>query len=424
MAILLAAMAAAFGSSVFSLQGSNADRSSKRALAAAEAGENLAIYRLNKLTTTDLLPCIVESGTQLALAPLSADGWCPTVTGSVDGATFRYRLSPIVNTTDANLQHILTRRVISSGTVGDKTRRIESTAVVQALGSPLFGNATLKSNKDLTFEGNASLRGPDGSKTRALSNGNIVIGNSASVCSDVVAGPGKTISGTPICGGSRSNAPTAFTLTPVDQGTVATTNSNGRFFSASASTGDTKVGNPSWDPAKRELTMTNSETVTLGGSDYSLCKLRMTGTSQLIVAASAKVRIFFDSPEACGYARGAEQISMTGGTTLTTTSQDASALQIFMVGSSEVPSSAELSGTSNIPQFFTLYAPYSDVHLGGTTDLVGAVAADQVALNGDPKLTTGSGVQDIVAKTVNLYKRTRFIECTSVPTGSNPESGC
>lgn len=429
MAILLISVVVAFATSVTSLQGSNTDRAAKRALAAAEAGENLAIYRLNKITTTDLLPCVIGSGPDLVLAPLGADGWCPAVTGSVDGASYSYRVSPIANLTDLNLQNILDRKIVSTGTVGGKTRRIETTADALT-GNPLFGNAFVKSNKDLPFGGNSTLVGPTGLKTKAASNGNVTISNTATVCADVTAGPGKTVTGNTSCAGTKSSASTLFTLTPVDQGTVATVNANGRFFQPGVLSGDTKTGTPSWNAGTRQLTLNGSDTVTMGASgstgfDYSFCKLTMTGNSRLIVAAGAKVRIFFDSPQACGpLPSGTKQINMEGTSTLTTTTQDPTALQIFMVGSPTSATVADFGGTSNIPETFTLYAPYSSVILRGNTNMVGAISADQVSFDGNAKLTSGTGVGDIVADLVELYKRTKFVECTPTATGSAPDSGC
>jgi hypothetical protein len=428
MAILLISMVAAFSTSLVSLRSSNSDRSSKRALAAAEAGTNLALYRLNKITTTDLLPCVVVSGLDLVLAPLGADGWCPAVTGTVDGASFSYKVSPIVNLSNPDLQTLLDRSIVSTGTFGGKTRRLETTLDALA-DTSLFGDATVKSNKDLTFSGNSTLSGPASIKTKGASNGNVTIGNTANVCADVRAGPGKAVSGNTICGGAKSSADKAFTLTPVDQGTVASSNANGRFFAPSVLNGDTKTGTPTWNAGTRELTMNGSDTITLGASgstgfDYSFCKLTMGGNSSLIVAAGAKVRIFFDSPEACGYSSGVSQISMQGTSTLTTTVHDATDLQIFMVGSATRASTADFLGTSNLPQTYTLYAPYSSVNLGGTTNMVGAVSADQVTLSGSARLTSQVGVSDITAKVLRLYKQTKYVECTPGPSGAAPDSGC
>jgi hypothetical protein len=62
--------------SIYAQHGSVRDRSSKDALAAADAGVQLALYRQNKITTTSALPCVVQA-TRGSLVPGGAAGRRP-----------------------------------------------------------------------------------------------------------------------------------------------------------------------------------------------------------------------------------------------------------------------------------------------------------------------------------------------------------
>ena len=97
-----------------------------------------------------------------------------------------------------------------------------------------------------------------------------------------------------------------LSLPPVNQGDVATNNSNGRFFTQDPYTG----GAPTWNPTTRELSLSSNKTLTLGGSNYSFCKLTMSRNSSIFVTAGATVRLYFDSPEHCGYPSGTTQLSV------------------------------------------------------------------------------------------------------------------
>jgi len=57
-----------------------------------------------------------------------------------------------------------------------------------------------------------------------------------------------------------------------------------------------------WNPAtsSRMISTANNQTLTLGGGDYWLCRMEISNNSHLIMAAGAKVRLFFDTPEHCG----------------------------------------------------------------------------------------------------------------------------
>ncbi len=98
-----------------------------------------------------------------------------------------------------------------------------------------------------------------------------------------------------------------LTLAPVDTSSVNPTG-NARLALINQTGGDTSTGpgTINWNSSTRTLTMNGTGDLAtplrlnIGGGDYSLCKLVMTGYSQLIMAAQAQSRFFIDSPEDCG----------------------------------------------------------------------------------------------------------------------------
>src|SRR3954447_20080115 len=73
-------------------QGTKRDHDSKEAIAAADAGANIALLRLNRYlpSLTAATPCVGPNGE----SQTAAGGWCPsTATEKVGGATYSYRIS-------------------------------------------------------------------------------------------------------------------------------------------------------------------------------------------------------------------------------------------------------------------------------------------------------------------------------------------
>jgi hypothetical protein len=97
--------------------------------------------------------------------------------------------------------------------------------------------------------------------------------------------------------------------------------------------GRTPAGKASALCKGRELFIDGSTSVTLGGSIYSFCKLTMRSNSNLFVAPNAKVTIYFDSPEACGYADGVTQLDMSSNTRITSSTGNPVSVAMLFVGS-------------------------------------------------------------------------------------------
>ena len=140
--------ATAVASAIVSQRQSTHDRQVKRAMQAANAGLDTALYRLNMLEPS-AGDCVVLSGGTLgkdssaASMKTMSDGskWCVAVTGELgDGESYSYRVSDLNSGAS-------TRTIVATGMVGDVQRRIAATAKLQ-LDAPLFKYAAVGFDSD------------------------------------------------------------------------------------------------------------------------------------------------------------------------------------------------------------------------------------------------------------------------------------
>lgn len=156
MATIALFAAAAVGFATHSTDRSNRDRAAVRALAAADAGIDAALYRMNKalfssqvqgvlgvpaaaLAEVDCVELDVSVG-ELALVEDLGNGWCPASAGEeeVDGASsagedweparFSYSVSTGIRITTNPSTPIIERRVVATGVSGEVTKRVMATA--------------------------------------------------------------------------------------------------------------------------------------------------------------------------------------------------------------------------------------------------------------------------------------------------------
>ena len=170
--------------------------------------------------------------------------------------------------------------------------------------------------------------------------------------------------------------------------------------------------------------MTGNSALTLGGANYGICRLLMSGNSNLYIASGAVTRLWFDSPENCGLAAGSTQLSMTGNSQISVTSGDAGDAGLMFVGSSTVPSTVELAGNGRANELM-LYAPRSDVVISGNGNYVGAIAGRSLVNSGNGTIRGDSSVLDFEVGVQTAYRPERFVECVgaSAPTRSRGLTG-
>src|SRR3954451_10156973 len=82
--------------SVNTQHGTIRDHDTKQAIAAADAGANVALERMNQFSkaVSTATPCVGISGSLLVVAKAELDGWCPQLTGTVGDSTYSYRIGP------------------------------------------------------------------------------------------------------------------------------------------------------------------------------------------------------------------------------------------------------------------------------------------------------------------------------------------
>ena len=416
-------------SSIQAQRGTDRDSAAKRALAIADAGAEVAVYRQNKVITTDVLRCVNETalGDLVAGTPL-ADGWCSERTASVADGSYTYRVKPwtVVGTVESGLSREM--KVVSMGTVDGVSRRIALTATART-GTNIFGGAGAVGDEGISITGSADI-GTDAEPTDASTNGNVTTGPSGTLCGHAHVGHGHTFTGNQCAGYSSDN--TSVNLPPVDPGNVWASNDNDRFFAGPTNpTGDPKTGSVTWNPGNRTLSLDGSGRLTLGGANYSLCKLSFSGNSQLIVAQGAVVNLFFHSPETCAAASGqpasdfANPITMSGNPRLGTTSGSAGDLRIMIVGSDSLATSVTMQGNPSAGQNdFTMYAPRTDVVLQGNPTYRGAVAAQTLTVGGSAILIVDESSLNAELSTALNYARDRYVECTGGAMPSVPDQSC
>lgn len=417
---------AAVVASVQVQSGSIRDEDSKSAIAAADAAVAEAVFRQNKVPTAGGNRCLVlGSGATLVPGPPAADGWCPAVSGSVGTASWTYRVRHLapVNGTE-------TLEVVGTGTSDGVSRRVEVLARTENGGNPFSANAVV--GKDfINLDAGAHING------NVATNGDITINSSATLCGTAQIGtePGDTLNllGSGKHGGSgcpQSTYPVVkadTTLAPVFQGFVPSYNSNGRFFSQDLRT-DSGV---TWDSATRTLNIGGSSSLTLGGTNYSLCRLRMDSNSTIYIAAGADVRIYFDTPENCNQSSGVTQMELDSNTRIVPSSGNPSHAAFLFVGSTSTPpretrvllDSNSGGGGASCESFFVLYGPNTDIRLNSNSYWCGAVAGKSVHMDSNSDIIGLAGAAGFPLPAALLYRSIRYVECVGAATTA-PDQGC
>jgi len=462
-------------------RGSHRDSSTKSAIAAADAGANIARARIDRYAVVlATKPCLqMSSGGMLEGTVAESDGWCPAVKGTVGSGDYSYRVSPAGSTCG---EYKLC--VVSTGTVDEVSRRIEvaygETPVLQTNTAPTSGSTTSGSSTtgatgssgSTGFEGLIGLEGIEINGNADVrvgigTNGNVTAVGNADVCGDIRHGIGKEWKPT----GNAKQCPGYSvtegnkTLPPVSSfmpSNIATSNSNYRLVQCTKTkptpepTGcelDTYSGNRNstkpWDPKTRTITVSSNDTLTVSGGDYWVCSISLSGNSQLIMSSSAQVRFFFDTPENCGISSGGTQLSFTGNSRIASTNK--SILPgFYFLGSTTIPTSASLGGNAGTEEEFVVYGPNTTMNIVGNATYKGVIAGKKVVVTGNGKVendaaykppaeispvtetkdeTKGSGSTGQTTPTTTTvaryYSPQFYVECTGTPAaGTAPNSSC
>jgi hypothetical protein len=405
-------------SSVNVQQGANRDSRSKKAIAAADAGASVALLRLNRFQSklTTATPCVGPAGE----SQVATSGWCPaSPTESVGGATYSYRVSAYVSGGPIS--------VVSVGASGGVSRRVDVSLKAKQ-GSHVFSAEQVIGESNIKLEGGPTL------ETDLGTNGNVELtssGKAAVLCGDIRHGIGGT-SPVPGCSGEVTEG--SQTLPPVlPPEKLSTENSNCRLAETCLDKkkdtyqGKARTSTKPWDASHRFINVPNGASLTLGGKDYFVCGLFVDG--ELIMAGEAKVRIFFDKPENCpGLDSSNTQINISASATIKSTPYESSSGTFdvpgfYVMGSPTVTTTIILTGAAGGKNEVMIYAPYSNLIIGGNATWIGMFAGKTVKMNGNPKIKADSRIPLPEISFTGLLERTRYVECMEA-TASPPDANC
>ncbi len=450
-------------------QGSKQDNSSKSAIAAADAGANIARLRMNRYAyILSSKPCLrVGAAGTLEASTAEADKWCPAVSGTVGGASYVYRVSPVGTTCGS-----YSLCVVSTGTAGGVSRRIE---VTYNSGTPVGGEKITEIEKNGVYNPGAN-EGVIGINRLEIgnadvgvnvgTNGDVYVHNNGNVCGNIRHGVGKGAEF-----GNNAHQCSDYEVTegniavpPVSSfmpSGIATVNSNYRLVTctqtkpAPAPTGcqlDNYNGNRSstspWNPTTRTLSTANNSSLTLSGGDYFMCKLILGNNSHLIMGSGIQVRVFFDTPEHCGpLASGAKQIDIGNGADVTATGYQPTSGKFelpgfYLTGSPTIPTRIELSNNGATNEF-VLYGPNTDIVIKNNATYVGLIAGKTVVVDNNavikrdprfvlsPELNPWKETETVTEKVrttpVALYFQPQsYFQCGggAAPVGAAPNANC
>lgn len=432
--------------------GATRDDSSKSALAAADAGANVARSRQARyaFVLNPTSPCLVMSGGKLQKGlseQVGGQGWCPPVTGSTNEGEYTYRVSPVG--TSCGGEELC---VVSTGTVGGVSRRIEvtfkrsgiATNETEQIGdegragaletwkeeqvaivNQEWEKATKKKEElvkkleesakavgsegfigrdGITISGNADIRVGTGT------NGNIETSASSSICGNIRYGIGKKwikSGSTKQCSGFKTteanvNLPSVSSFIPSN---IATVNSNARITTCTSTNvpvncqkdGYTNswTKQPPFNATRREINLSGNDILTVGGGDYWVCAINLSGTSQIIMAQGSRVRFFFDTPEHCN--GNTNQLSFSGNQQISATGYQPQAGQFqmpgfYFLGNAAGTSTINLSGNSQTNEA-VIYAPDSTINLSGNSTWKGIIVGRRIAMTGSATVMQDAGFQ-------------------------------
>lgn len=446
-------------------QGSKRDSGSKSAIAAADAGANVAMMRINRDRAELAGSSCLEGATP-------SSGWCPPVSGEVGGAAYEYQVSDATVGCDE-----FDLCVVVTGTAGEVTRRVLIN-FDQGPGGPGNGGKEGEEKEEKEGEEEGGGGGPEGligvedveidnnadARVSVGTNGNIHVYNNGNVCGNVRHGVGKTATfdnnGTQCSGYTVSEGnltvPPVSSFIPSD---ISTNNSNYRLVKCTSTNNpvgcqtDGYSGSWSstvpWNPSTRTISTSNNKTLTLNGGDYFVCRLLLSNNSHLIMGSGAKVRVFFDTPENCGLSNGAKQIDVNNNAGITATGYQPTLGNyempgFYLLGSTSISTTVEWSNNSGVNEF-VLYAPNSKIELKNNATFIGMIVGKTVHLNNnaivkqdvgftlppylnpwyEEETTGGEGEEEEeqVGQPA-LFTPQFYVECTGDGTASTPDASC
>ena len=453
LAVLAMVIGAVFYGAISLSSTTKRDARSKRALAAAEAGLQVARYRVNRLVPSNP-SCLTDQ----AVAPSFSTGECPSYTGNLgNGVTYTYWVTDTSQGAECGGTSTgETRCITSVGTAGGISRRLQMRVGHDdtQYTFPLAGIMGF----DGIHVGNGTSGTPVVINGALGSDGLIDLGNNVNVPSGcVITGNGSTHLGNgttcpvrspnpPLDCSPPKFRPCAVPISEYDFAPTFAANMNATGISkiSGSSTwtytpGTTNATWPTGD-ARTLTTVTGSLSLVLQSGDYNFCRWSLGNNTQILLAGpSTHVRIFFDSsyrsPAGCA-AFQSLPLKAGNGANLNPAwsgnpSPSPAQLEIYVHGQpnqTNASSTADLANANVINA--VLYAPNTKVTMGNgaspSSNSIwnGAVIGQTIDVGNQFTYNWDTSAANL-STAISNYTRMLWTECQSQPTTpSDPESGC
>jgi Tfp pilus assembly protein PilX len=415
------------------------DANKKNALEAAEAGLQVALYRLNMLRPDDN-HCVGD-----VVGSADGTGTCASSSYTLgNGSTYRYWTTPVMQagascvglfmTSSTNVSQ---RCVTAQGTSNGITARSQIRASAFAA-EPLFPVPGITGVNGIVNGNNTIVNGGEASN-KVITGGN----NQTVIAGGVSLGPGGSYTGAGNPGQVHLANP--IVLGPVDPGTSNQTslaNCPGRQVACNddyrianylanpqtpTPANEDPSTNTTFNASTRTLTMSGSHpSLTLGGGLYNFCEIDIKNNATITLATNVRAEIFIDSPDDpnSGCPAGSGSLNIKNNVTWTNPLNDPTALQIYVYGWNNGQNVVNFMNNGNC--MCVLYAPQSTVNLSHSSinsALTGAVSGNFVNVDNNFQFTYNNWAGTLQARTTGLYYRSAWAQCTpDVP--ANPGSGC
>ncbi len=414
------------------------DVSTKAALEAAEAGLQVASYRVNQFKP-EAANCV--TGTAEA-APQSGSVYCAgSSTESLgNNASFQYWTTKALGTgekcagqTIEAKAGIAQRCITSEGKVNgvEPTTRLQ-TRVESSLGESLFSIKGILGLEEVLVSGSVKATSVVASNKKIIGEGGAVFEKGFEICppegtfkpavgternsSGVTVGKVKGgLVGYPPLEITRSSGCPLEAQIPAGHASAAENDdmriTNGTDVKTENTGGAVEFSGPS----KYTLTLKSGGTLTLAGSKYYFCNVKLQNSGILKIAPGAKVEIFIDSrANNANCPVGSGTFAMEGNSELENKNGPGSLL-IEMAGTGPLTVSNGSSLAASI------FAPEALVNLSGSGSLTGAVVGAKVKLKAG-SFIFGEGAENIwVGNSTGTYSRKGWEQCTP---GAGASEGC
>jgi Tfp pilus assembly protein PilX len=426
------------------------DRSSKRALAAAEAGLQTAVYRLNmlnQLAQANAANCLTTTW----VAP--TEGECPAQTESIgNGAQFSYYVSPASAAGTAGCVTLpdvpistLDRCITAVGTVNGVRRRVQTRVVSQPT-IFAFNQVGLIGKSLVQAYNSAKLISDVGSNERVVFYNSVNVEDNPSIDVDgrvmlLTGGTYEYHNSVTVDGGTQT-VTTPFELGMPDFEAVENSNNN--------STLGSDLGS-SWEETTRRIHIASGEKTIRPGT-YHVCNVALGGSVKLKFShtGGARTRIYVDSPSrpdsmCAGQADPAGTFTADNSVEINKeVGEREELLDIYMYGTPFNDTRAEYPWCSpihhpdqtatcrsdfmldnSVNYYGGVYAPNSTIQAHNSVKIWGALAADKLLFFNSVDFTLTGEMKGRPPEGTGAAQRRGWGECRAQPTvATDPESGC